>query len=88
MPNLKLYRVSQTSVRGYDTFDSFVGAYASEDEAKIAHPFGGTIYSHGGYYDSRVWATKYHLDSIHVEYLGEADAEITSGIICSSFNAG
>ncbi len=88
MQKLKLYLVSQTVNRGYNNYDSFVGAYYSAEEAQKAHPYGGTVYDQSSLFVHGVWVAKDYIDEVKVQYLGEADEFVTHGIICASFNAG
>jgi len=79
---MKLWIISQSVNRGYDTFDSAVVAADTEEEARNILPSGGTwsdAYRYGG------WAR--NPSEVNVEYLGVTDRDI-SGVILSSFNAG
>lgn len=82
---MQLFRLSQTVVRGYDTFDSCVVVAKDMFEAITIHPFGdgrNIADCNGG-----MWPTT--TDNISVEYLGEAHPRYTKpAVICASFNAG
>lgn len=72
---MKLYKISQTINNDYDTYDAFVVAAETEEDArnfKILR----TI---------ETWADPEHVS---VEYLGEAGPLIEAGEILGSFNAG
>ena len=78
-----LYLISQSEVRGYDTYDSAVVIAASEEEARH------TNFSFGWCDDP---------EKVDVTYLGVADpdmvatmrayARVDSIKVCASFNAG
>ena len=75
---MKLWRIWQNEVRGYDTYDSAIVAAETEDAARETRP--------GEYTTSNTWPTQTHY--VYVEYLGEAKPEIEAGVILASFNAG
>ena len=80
---LNLYRISQDTNNGYDTFDSAVVVAESEEVARMTHPAGP-----GGFHDDPGdwWVTP---DLVTVEYLGPYMGGHDSGkVICASFNAG
>jgi len=79
---MKLWIISQTVNRGYDTYDSAVVAAETEEEARNILPYGDN------WNDSRRfghWANE--PSEVTVEYLGVTDRDI-SGVVLSSFNAG
>lgn len=95
---MKLWRISQDSNSGYDTYDSAVVAFDTEEEARLYHPGGyykwngecwqatrtdGSTYEEGAY---RSWAAS--PDLVTIEYLGTAKKGTEAGLICASFNAG
>lgn len=96
---MKLYLVKQNINTGYDTYDSFICAANSEDEAKRMNPGGFRKWS-----DSKnCWMFQYvdgteepdddsswvnHIKNVKVKEIGKAIKGIKSGIICASFNAG
>jgi hypothetical protein len=88
MQKLKLYLVSQDYNRGYDTYDSFVGAFESAEEAQNTHPYGESLDDRNSLFGNGVWVTKIFIGKVKVQYLGEADESVEHGIICSSYNAG
>lgn len=79
---MKLWVISQTVNRGYDTYDSAVVAAETEEKARNILPSGDDWYEASRYGG---WAND--PSEVNVEYLGETDREI-SGVILSSFNAG
>ena len=102
---MKLFLLSQTENRGYDTYDSCVVCAEDEKSAKRITPSGDyykyneelkvfhwwcNIGTEKEQYNPedlcKTWATK--IESISVEYLGEAKEKSKSEVICSSFNAG
>lgn len=74
---MNLYLVSQDENNDWDTYDSFVVACKTEDEARNFKPLSKDKFGS--------WA--FSLDAIKVQYLGKAAKEI-EGVICESFNAG
>lgn len=76
---MKLYLLSQSDNRGYDTFDSVVVAAESEDLAATTHPC--SLHTWGC-----VWADS--VEGVTVTYLGEAVEGTPPGVILASFNAG
>jgi hypothetical protein len=84
---LKLYLVSQTENSDYDTYDSFVVACKSEEEARHTNPSNGIVMTEEDWsYPYSSWCSS--SDSVKVTYLGIADPSVHHGIVCSSFNAG
>ena len=81
---MKLYLVinKDTNNYDYDFYDSFVICCNSEDEARRYHP-SGRIMEKWRFLD---WPDS-DLD-VGVECLGEANPNVTLGVVCSSFNAG
>lgn len=84
---MKLWCVYQRKNLRYDTYDSFVVAAETQDEARLYHP------RHGGLDpDDPRWSEKYgtwcHHRYVSVEYLGEARPGHPPGIVVASFNAG
>jgi hypothetical protein len=81
---MKLWHISQTVNRDYDTYDSAVVAAETEEAARMTHPngnieWGGTVPTWGS------WAAAKYVT---VEYLGEAREGHPPGVVCASFNAG
>lgn len=82
---MKLWKISQTKNKKYDTFDSAVVAAETKAEAKHMHP---RTEADGGLDvpdPTWGWAPPY---AIAVEYIGEAKDGTQKGVICASFNAG
>lgn len=80
---MKIFLISQTKNRGYDTYDSAVVYAEDEEDAKTIHPNGDENKSFHGWRSS--WTPPEDVD---VEYLGEAKPDAERGVICASFNAG
>ncbi len=78
---MRLYLITQTEARGYDTYDSAVVAAPDAATARSIHPNGGNWEP---FYSS--WCRS--PDKVTSEYLGEAVEGTQQGVICSSFNAG
>jgi hypothetical protein len=84
---LNLYLVSQNENNHYDTYDSFVIACESEEEARHTNPQDGCVMPKKDWlYLYSSWCSS--PDHVTVTYLGIADASVKHGIVCSSFNAG
>jgi hypothetical protein len=83
---MKIYKLEQSKVSGYDTYDSCVVIAESEEEAKLISPSDREIKEKTDEYDS--WVGKDNIDKIEVTYLGEAKEGSEKGVVCSSFNAG
>lgn len=79
---MKLWVISQSVNRGYDTYDSAVVAAETEEEARNILP---SRESWDDAYLYGVWANK--PSEVDVKYLGETDREIY-GVVLASFNAG
>lgn len=85
---MNLYRISQTQNDDYDTYDSAVVCAESEEEARDLSPDGGVI-AWDDEHIRGVWFWCDRREAVKVEYLGELDNEqITTRVICCSFNAG
>jgi hypothetical protein len=79
---MNLYLCSQKQNQDYDTYDSFIGAFDNEEEARNHHPD-----------DYREWDDGYSTwcespDDVKVVFIGEADHDLPKGVILASFNAG
>jgi len=96
---MNLYKVSQSTNRNYDTFDSMVVVAESAEEARDIDPERSWYWKDEG--DSRLyidwdevkdraytaWCTS--SKDVKVVYLGEADERFKkTAIIIASFNAG
>lgn len=85
-----IYHVQGTA-SGYDTYDSFVCAAASADDARRTHPSGGYSWD-----DTRrswspnPWSDEWDasIDTVTVILIGEAVPGVEAGVICASYNAG
>jgi hypothetical protein len=78
---MKLYKISQTVNKGYDTYYSAIVCAKSEDEARNIHP-GDCDW--GNPYTS--WCNS--PDQVTVEPIGTAAPGTRQGIVLASFNAG
>lgn len=80
---MKLWLLSQDVNSGYDTFDSFVVACNTAEEALNSLPSDDKyVRDHPDSY----WTSDH--SEITVKYLGEAAPGLQPGLICASFNAG
>lgn len=70
----RLYLLTQTNVRGYDTYDSCVVCAPDREAARQITP------------NSYGWPTD--LQRVVVIELGTANEALQPGVICASFNAG
>lgn len=97
---MKIFKLEQDWVDGYDTYDSCVVIAENEEEAITIHPsdfvthikdnkWMGTSYN-GEEYETgnNSWVHVEDLDKIKVTYLGEAKLSSKKGVVCSSFNPG
>lgn len=75
---MKLWKIWQTQVKGYDVYDSAVVAAETEEEARGTHPYGN--FSNGGWADSP--------EHVAAEFIGTAAPGVEAGVIVASFNAG
>lgn len=85
-----LYLVKQDPRYVFDSYDSFIVAAESFDEAINTHPSGvGTLqfYPDGSKRNTN-YAWPFDVDDIQCTLIGVASPEIKAGILCSSFNAG
>ena len=78
---MNLYLVSQGVNSDYDTYDSFVVAAESENDARAIHPSGRAW---NGKNDDGDWCAK---EDVAVTLVGKA-AKLVKGVVCASFNAG
>jgi hypothetical protein len=78
---VNLYLCSQDQNEDYDTYDSFIGAFDNEEEAKNQHPEDNKEWGEG-----YTWCTS--PDAVKVVFIGEADFNLPKGVILASFNAG
>ena len=80
-----LFKLSQSYLKGYDTFDSCIVCADDIRDALTMSPAGGRITDemHQDYHE---WPS----NSMHIncEYIGDASPDQKKGIVLSSFNAG
>jgi hypothetical protein len=94
---MRLFLLSQSTNRGYDTFDSCIVAAKNEKDAILMHPSrnsyiwknnqwmyqrqDGTI----SLFSSRDWTSP---KDVTCEYIGQAKPDTEACVILASFNAG
>ena len=83
---MKLWKVTNNTVTGYDTYDAVIVAAETEEEARMIHP--STYEKNWDGKVSRSWAEWGAAKDNTVEYIGTTDREIPKGVILASFNAG
>ena len=88
---MKLWLISQSQEKGYDTYDSAVVVAMDASSAMAIHPdmdgkgpTDGTGSLVG--WNSCTWA--HHPTKVRAEYIGEAREGMPTGVVCASFNAG
>lgn len=81
---MKLFLISQTENRGYDTYDSAVVCAESEETARQMNPSGRGDVKWGR--DFSTWCSS--PDKVNVQMIGEASPGLGPGVVCASFNAG
>ncbi len=80
---MNLYKLTQTEVHGYGTYDSCVVAARTLEDAATVHP---DIYCRKTWDQSGSWASC--PDKVHAEYIGKAATGVERGVIVASFKAG
>jgi hypothetical protein len=80
---MKLYKISQTLNRGYDTYDSAIVCAKDEEEARNIHPE-DRDWDYPPY--SSTWCNS--PDQVTVELIGTAAPGTRQGVMLASFNAG
>lgn len=70
---------------GYDSYDSYVAAAYTEEEARLKHP---ESTPDNNAWDDRSWIKKENVHFLKVTFIGFASDEVVPGIILASFNAG
>ena len=97
---MKLYLLTQTDNRGYDTFDSCVVCAPSEEEAREIHPRGDRRHAKGrgwfliddlDLFDLRTWVDCggwVEPGLVTATLIGVADAGLKPGVVLASFHAG
>ena len=78
---MNLYLCSQDQNQGYDTYDSFIGAFDSEEEARNQHPLGNDDWDD---VRSPWWNSP---NDVKVVFIGEASTNLVKGIVLASFNS-
>lgn len=97
-----IYRLTQDTVRGYDTYDAMVVIAENEDAARRMHPYTSLVYNealkcfcfyrpdnlYNKYeaYPGDSWPNR--IEDIEVEYLGVAHENAEPEVVVASFNAG
>ena len=83
---MKLWKISQTKNKEYDTWDAAVVAAVSSDAARLMHPSGAETEYVPGYLDTYGgWVSP---ENVTVEYIGEARIGMLAGVVFASINAG
>jgi len=83
---MKLWLISQTKNKGYNSFDSAIVAAESEDAARNTHPLENGSFEYPRHID--MWVSSHDLEYVNVKYIGEAAPGTEAGVILASFNAG
>lgn len=83
MTNKNIYLLTQSAVRGYDTYDSCVVIAKDEDDARLITPNGKVFGEDKPYSD---WAKR--PEDVSVTLIGKALKDAISEVVCASFNAG
>lgn len=92
---MKIYKISQTENKNYDTWDGAIVYAPSPEVARNMSPSDGkeltqedwsVIASPYSWKLRRRWVNS--PEKVNVEYLGEAKAGAKQGLILASFNAG
>lgn len=78
---MKLWKISQTEVDGYDVYDSAIVAAETESDAKKINPGG-----HWEAYAGNFWCSS--PDVVTAQLIGEAEPDIPAGVVLARFNAG
>ncbi len=90
---MNLYLLTQSTSRGYDTYDSCVVCAPDRDAARLTFPREGYEWRGGAWrmVDSahisnhHSWAKPENVVAIE---LGTANEALQPGVVCASFNAG
>ena len=83
---MKLFKVWQDESTGYETYSDMVVCADDEEAARNMHPNDSGLDAYLDIWQYGGWCTDPKL--AHVEYIGEARADLPQGIICSSYHAG
>jgi len=79
---MKLYLLTQIVTTGYDTYDACVVAAYSEEDAKTIHP--SKYAKWDDFYPC--WALQ--PNQVTATLIGDAEDNISRGVVLASFNAG
>lgn len=91
---LNIYLLTQSTNRGYDTFDSCIAVAPDEAMARLLHPRGDRYWNGRewawvdgtpGYTSEAGWTDP---DNVTVEHVGTAADGVKAGVLCASFHAG
>ena len=95
---MKIYKISQTVVKDWDTYDSCVVIAESKEKARETVPHRSKPYyvyvngrlcnPEGEPQDGWMVGWAEHTKDVKVEELGEAKKGMEAGVIIASFNAG
>ncbi len=82
---MKLFYLSQDTVRGYDTYSDCVVCAEDEKDAVSIDPSTNNICPTDKLESYPSWCLQ---KDVSAEYIGEAVEGLQRGVICSSFHAG
>ena len=84
---MKLYKVWQDTIHGYDTFSDMVVCARSAEAARCMHPYDKKYPDLDNWTEApNTWC--HTAAEAIVEYLGEAKNGLLPGVICTAFHAG
>lgn len=81
---MNLYKLTQDTIRGYDTYDSAVVSAETEEQARNMHPDGITASG----WELNAYPDWPKAEYVSVELLGTAVTGTKPGVIVASYNAG
>lgn len=89
-PVLRVWKITQNVVNGYDSYDSAVVIAMSAEKARATHPF--EMY-YDVYTENEPWTVGSGSwpdtpGKVEVELIGIASPGAKPGVVCASFNAG
>ncbi len=80
---MKLYKLEQDVISGYDTYNSIIVCAKDADEARLINPQGDELN------DAECgWVDRKDKDKIKVTLLGEAVKGLKKGLILDSYRSG
>jgi len=83
---MNVYKISQNTNSGYDTFDCAIVIALNEEHAKQIHPSSDVINDMSDWYARTTWTEPKNVD---VEFICEYNGQYLGGkVLCASFNAG